>query len=150
MNQYRIFLKYVAPSVLAFALSGVYAIVDGFFVGHSMGDTGLSAINIAFPVVSLMQSVGTGIGMGGAVLWTVRKETEDPDLAGKYIRATLLLLLISSALTTAFFFFLTEPVLRLFGAKGDILTLGKDYLDVIVLGRRLSDPGHRHRSLYTE
>ena len=134
MNQYRIFLKYVAPSVLAFALSGVYAIVDGFFVGHSMGDTGLSAINIAFPVVSLMQSVGTGIGMGGAVLWTVRKETEDPDLAGKYIRATLLLLLISSALTTAFFFFLTEPVLRLFGAKGDILTLGKDYLDVIVLG----------------
>lgn len=134
MNQYRIFLKYVAPSVLAFALSGVYAIVDGFFVGHSMGDTGLSAINIAFPIVSLMQSVGTGIGMGGAVLWTVRKETEDPDLAGKYIRATLLLLLLSSALTTAFFFFLTEPVLRLFGAEGDILTLGRDYLDVIVLG----------------
>src|SRR5699024_7791999 len=84
MNQYRIFLKYVAPPVLAFALSGVYAIVDRFFVGHSMGDTGLSSINIAFPVVSLMQSVGTGIGMGGAVLWTVRKETEDPDLAGKY------------------------------------------------------------------
>ena len=26
------------PSVLSFALSGVYAIVDGFFVGNSMGD----------------------------------------------------------------------------------------------------------------
>ena len=31
------FLKYVVPSVLAFALSGIYAIVDGFFVGNSVG-----------------------------------------------------------------------------------------------------------------
>ena len=29
------FLKYVVPSVLAFALSGIYAIVDGFFVGNT-------------------------------------------------------------------------------------------------------------------
>lgn len=27
----RIFFQYVIPSVLSFALSGVYAIVDGFF-----------------------------------------------------------------------------------------------------------------------
>ena len=49
MNPYKLFAAYAAPSVLAFALSGVYAIVDGFFVGHSMGDAGLSAINIAYP-----------------------------------------------------------------------------------------------------
>ena len=60
------FLKYVVPSVLAFALSGIYAIVDGFFVGNSVGDVGLSAINVVYPVVTLMQSAGTGIGMGGA------------------------------------------------------------------------------------
>ncbi len=50
------FLKYVVPSVLAFALSGIYAIVDGFFVGNSVGDVGLSAINVVYPVVTLMQS----------------------------------------------------------------------------------------------
>ena len=32
------------------------------------------------------------------------------------------------------FIFITEPILRLFGAEGDVLALGKDYLDVIVLG----------------
>ena len=34
MNQrdLRIFFQFVLPSVLSFALSGVYAIVDGFFV----------------------------------------------------------------------------------------------------------------------
>ena len=37
MNNKRTFFQYVIPSVLSFALSGVYAIVDGFFVGNSIG-----------------------------------------------------------------------------------------------------------------
>ena len=32
------FYRYVLPSMLAFALSGVYAIADGFFVGNALGD----------------------------------------------------------------------------------------------------------------
>ena len=47
MSNRRTFFQYVIPSVLSFALSGVYAIVDGFFVGNSIGDAGLSTINIA-------------------------------------------------------------------------------------------------------
>ena len=85
MNQYKMFARFVIPSVLAFALSGVYTIVDGFFVGRSMGDAGLSAINIAFPVVSLIQSLGTGIGMGGSVLWMVKKGTSGPEAADQML-----------------------------------------------------------------
>ena len=99
MSVGKTFAKYVLPSVLAFALSGVYAIVDGFFVGQSVGDAGLSAINVAFPVVSLMQSLGTGIGMGGAVLWSVRRSA-DESAAARYVRATLWLLLFASAAMT--------------------------------------------------
>lgn len=134
MNQYKMFARFVIPSVLAFALSGVYTIVDGFFVGRSMGDAGLSAINIAFPVVSLIQSLGTGIGMGGSVLWMVKKGTSGPEEAGKYVRGVLLLLLLVSIATTAGLLFVTEPILRLFGAEGQLLVLGKEYLDVIVIG----------------
>lgn len=134
MSQYKPFVQYVLPSVLAFALSGVYTIVDGFFVGHSMGDAGLSAINIAFPIVSLIQSLGTGIGMGGSIVWTVKKGIENSKSAGKYVRCTLVLLLLVSVITTVGIFFLNEPILRLFGAENEVLVLGKAYLDVIVLG----------------
>ena len=61
MSNRRTFFQYVIPSVLSFALSGVYAIVDGFFVGNSIGDAGLSAINIAYPVTAVLQAVGTAI-----------------------------------------------------------------------------------------
>ena len=66
----KIFFQYVIPSILAFALSGIYSIVDGFFVGNQVGDAGLSAINVAYPIVALIQAAGTGIGMGGAVCYS--------------------------------------------------------------------------------
>ena len=65
------FYRYVLPSMLAFALSGVYAIADGFFVGNALGDDALAAINVAFPLTAFLQAVGTGIGMGGAVEYAI-------------------------------------------------------------------------------
>ena len=44
------FFSYVIPSILAFALSGVYTIVDGVFIGQSLGDTGLTAITLGYPI----------------------------------------------------------------------------------------------------
>ena len=63
----KTFLRYVIPSMIAFVFSGLYAMVDAFFVGRNVGDKGLAAINIAYPMVAFVQSVGTGIGIGGAV-----------------------------------------------------------------------------------
>ena len=37
MNHKSLFFKYVIPSIIAFALSGIYAIVDGYFVGNTIG-----------------------------------------------------------------------------------------------------------------
>ncbi len=56
MRDIKTFFKYVIPSVLSFALSGIYTIVDGFFVGNSIGDMRLSAVNIAYPIVAAMMS----------------------------------------------------------------------------------------------
>ena len=57
------FFSYVIPSILAFALSGVYTIVDGFFIGQSLGDTGLTAITLGYPISALIGAVGTGLGL---------------------------------------------------------------------------------------
>lgn len=56
MSERGMFFRGVAPSVMAFALSGVYTIVDGFFVGNSLGDNGLAAINLGFPIAAFIQA----------------------------------------------------------------------------------------------
>ena len=65
------FFRFVIPSMLAFALSGIYAIADGFFVGNAMGDDALAAVNIAYPLTAFLQAVGTGVGMGGAIEYAI-------------------------------------------------------------------------------
>lgn len=130
-------MGYVIPSVLSFALSGVYSIVDGFFVGNSIGDAGLSAINVAYPIVALLQSVGTGIGMGGAVKYSIYTAEGEAEEAHKYIAAAMRLLLIASVILTIAVYALANPALGALGASGELLDLGNEYIRVIAFGTLL-------------
>lgn len=137
MRDVKTFLKYVIPSVLSFALSGIYTIVDGFFVGNSIGDLGLSAVNIAYPIVAVIQALGTGIGMGGAIYYSINKAEKKEAEAKLYTAGALWLLIISSIILTCTIFFLNSPLLSLLGASGQLLSLGEEYIAVIAAGAAL-------------
>lgn len=128
------FFQYVIPSVLSFALSGVYTIVDGFFVGNSIGDLGLSAVNIAYPIVAVIQALGTGLGMGGAIYYSICKAKKKDAQAGEYTAGAMWLLLISSVILTISIFLLNGSLLKLLGARGELLVLGEEYIAVIAAG----------------
>ena len=131
------FFQYVIPSVLSFALSGVYTIVDGFFIGNSIGDLGLSAINIAYPVVAVIQALGTGIGMGGAIYYSIYKAEKKDAQAREFTAGALWVLMIASVLLTILVYYLNNTLLRLLGANGELLALGEEYIAVIALGAAL-------------
>lgn len=137
MCDVKTFFKYVIPSVLSFALSGVYTIVDGFFVGNSIGDLGLSAVNIAYPIVAVIQALGTGIGMGGAIYYSINKAEKKDTEAKEFTAGALWLLVISSVVLTISIFLLNSPLLRLLGASGQLLSLGEEYIAVIAVGAAL-------------
>ena len=130
----REFFRYVLPSMLAFALSGIYSIADGFFVGNELGDSALTAINVAYPLTAFIQAAGTGIGMGGAVLFTLAANSASPERKYRYFGMASVLLVLFGALLTVFIFFVSPPVLQLFGARGEILSLAEEYMRFIALG----------------
>ena len=105
MNRNKEFFKYVIPTIISFTLTGIYSIVDGFFVGNSIGDVGLSSINIAYPISALIQSFGIGIGMGGSVRYSIEKAEKNNDRAKSFIGGTIQLLTIASLLCTFIFIF---------------------------------------------
>lgn len=143
------FFQYVIPSVLSFALSGVYTIVDGFFVGNSIGDLGLSAVNIAYPIVAVIQALGTGLGMGGAIYYSICKAEKKDAQAREYTAGAMWLLLISSVILTISIFLLNGSLLKLLGAGGDACPGGGIYLGDRGRG---SPAGNRDRagSVYPE
>lgn len=134
MRDTKTFFKYVFPSILAFALSGVYAIVDGFFVGNSLGDIGLSAVNIAYPIVAFIQAVGTGLGMGGAIYFSIYRAEKKEHEARMFTAGALWLMLISSVILTILVLLCCNPILRLLGASGNMLTLAEEYIVIVTVG----------------
>ena len=134
MCDIKTFFKYVFPSILSFALSGVYAIVDGFFVGNSLGDVGLSAVNIAYPIVAFIQAVGTGLGMGGAIYYSIYMAEKKEHEAGMFTAGALWLMLASSAVLTVLVLLFCNPILRLLGAGGNMLSLAEEYIVIVTFG----------------
>ena len=130
----RNFWRNVLPSVIAFAFSGVYSIVDGMFVGQGVGDAGLAAINVAWPVTALVQALGTGLGMAAAVVLSVCIGRRDAAEEHRALGSTAVLLLLAGVLSTALLALLYRPLLPLLGAEGSVLAYADSYTRVIVLG----------------
>ena len=128
------FFSYVIPSILAFALSGVYTIVDGFFIGQSLSDTGLTAITLGYPISALIGAVGTGLGLSGAIRFTILNAQGETQKRQECFSGTTLLMLLTAGLLTAILFAFAQPILHLLGARGNMLTLCVMYAQVIALG----------------
>lgn len=128
------FYAYVIPSVLAFALSGVYTIVDGFFVGQSLGDIGLAAITLGYPVTALVVAVGTGLGLAAAIRFTILNAQSETQKAQECFSAASLLMLLTAAVLTALLFFFADPILGFLGARNEALRLAAEYARIIALG----------------
>lgn len=130
----KVFFSYVIPSLLAFALSGVYTIVDGFFIGQSLGDMGLAAITLGYPVSALVGAIGTGIGLSGAIRYTILKAQNETKQTQACFTGTTLLMLLAGALLTALLYGFAEPILHLLGARDEALRLSTEYARIIALG----------------
>lgn len=128
------FFSYVLPSILAFALSGVYTIVDGFFIGQSLGDTGLTAITLGYPISALVGAIGTGLGLSGAIRFTILSAQGEAKKRQECFSGTTLLMLVVAGLLTAILFAFAGPILYLLGARGNTLNLCAEYARVIALG----------------
>jgi putative MATE family efflux protein len=126
--------KYVIPAIISMVLVGTYTNVDGLFIGSVMGDDGLAAINFAWPIVALITSIGTGIGVGGSVLLSTCYGKNDREGAERIKLSMIVLLLFAGLFCTGALIFTYKPLLSLMGASGKVLEYGADYSFIIVLG----------------
>ena len=130
----RKYLGYIIPSMLSFLLTGIYSIVDGIFVGRAMGDAGLAAINIAWPLVNLLFSLGTGIGMGAAVMVSLKKGSGKEEAALRMEGNAFTLLLAGSLILIFILYFTGDLLLILMGTEGEIHRYALTYLRYMLFG----------------
>ena len=69
----RDFARYASLNVLGMIGVSCYILADTFFVAKGMGADGVTALNIAIPIYSLIHGTGLMIGMGGATKFAIYK-----------------------------------------------------------------------------
>lgn len=61
-------LRFVLPSIIMMICTSVYSIVDGLFISNYVGKTPFAAVNLIFPALMVMGTVGFMIGTGGSAI----------------------------------------------------------------------------------
>ena len=128
------FFKYVIPAMVATLLSGLYTIVDGYFVGNAMGDIGLAAINIVVPIAYLLLAVGIMIGVGGSVIMSTFLGAGETDNFNRAKVNTFMNLIIASILITIILLLLKNRLIYWLGGRGEIFKEADSYITIIILG----------------
>lgn len=65
---YQRLVRTAAPSIGMMLVSSVYGTVDGLFVSNFAGTTGFAAVNLMWPAIMVVGSLGMMVGSGGAAL----------------------------------------------------------------------------------
>ena len=100
------FKTYLIPSLIATVFLATYVIFDGIFIGAKLSDLGLSAINIGWPVVAIIHSMGIGLGISAGIYISRKNGEGKYEDANKAKLTTLIILLILGIIFTILIFVL--------------------------------------------
>lgn len=115
----KLFASYVLPTVLAMFISGTYQIVDGFFVGHFIGVSGLAAVNIGWSYITLLLGFGFLVGVGVGSLYSIAKGEEDNVRARKILGQALFLLFIPGLIIGCVLYLSSPWLVSILGVGGE-------------------------------
>ena len=103
-------LKTSVPFMLAQLVNVLYSIVDRIYVGNIpvIGADSLAGAGVCAPIITLLSSFGTLVGIGGSVLFSVRLGAGDEKSARRILANSFSLLLILSAILTVVFLLTIE------------------------------------------
>lgn len=124
-------LKYTFPTICMMIFTSLYEVVDGFFVSNFVGKTALAAVNLAWPVIMILASVGLMTGTGGSALVAKTRGEGDDERANRIFSMVVIFTIILSIILAVVGQWILVPLLEVFGAEGTLLD------ESIVYGRWL-------------
>ena len=130
---YKKLLLFVLPSIATEVFTSIYFIVDGFFVSRFVGTTSFAAVNLVFPLIMILGSLGAMVGSGGAAIVGKKLGQGRTEKANKYFSMLIFSELILGTILAAAGFFILPEVIKIFGAEDQLLELSVIYGRILFL-----------------
>ncbi len=130
----KLLLQFAVPSIVSMIISALYNIVDQFFIGHSVGELGNAATNVAFPLSTSCLALALLFGVGGAAAFNLTMGRGKPAEAIRYIGNAVVMLFLSGVVLCLITNCFLEPLLILFGSPQDVLPYAMEYTGITAFG----------------
>ena len=132
----ELILEFSIPAIFGMVVNGAYALIDSVFLGHGVGEIGLSALTVAAPTMSILLGFAVLIGSGGNALCAIRlgegKKAEAENILGNTV---MLSLLVSLALAVIVHIpFCMDFILAVSNATPEVLPYAETFIKVVSVG----------------
>lgn len=129
----RLFFRCALPSMVSMAVTSLYTVVDGIFVGRYVGADALAAVNLVMPLLLISFALIDLVAVGSSVQIAIRLGEQKSEEASRIFSFCSKLILLLSLLIGAAGFFLAGPAVALMGAERQVTAMAVDYLRVYAL-----------------
>ena len=124
--------KMAIPTIISMLITSIYSLADTYFVSY-LGTSATAAVGVNFSLDNLIMTAGAFLAFG-ANSYIARLLGAKNDKKASQVLSTAFFsaIFVSLAATVAGLVFL-DPLVRLLGATGDVVSYAKDYAGYVLL-----------------
>lgn len=129
----RVILTMAVPTIVSMLVTCLYVIVDTYFVGQ-LNTQSTAAVGIVFPLMSLIQAIGSFFGHGSGVYMSRELGARRTDNASSMATTGLVYALLTGIVIAILALFFLRPLSLLLGSTATSLPYTELYMAIILLG----------------
>lgn len=129
----RVILTMAVPTIVSMLVTCFYVIVDTYFVGQ-LNTQSTAAVGIVFPLMSLIQAIGSFFGHGSGAYMSRELGARRTDNASSMATTGLVYALQTGILIAILALFFLRPLSLLLGSTATSLPYTEQYMAIILIG----------------
>ena len=114
-------LRFVLPSIAMMIFTSIYGVVDGYYVSNYTGKTPFAAVNLIYPVLMILGTVGFMFGTGGSALVAKTMGERDKEKANSIFSMLITVSVVISVILSILGIVFLRPIAVALGAEGALL-----------------------------
>lgn len=129
----RVILTMAVPTIVSMLVTCFYVIVDTYFVGQ-LNTQSTAAVGIVFPLMSLIQAIGSFFGHGSGAYMSRELGARRTDNASSMATTGLVYALLTGILIAVVALLFLRPLSLVLGSTATSLLFTEQYMAIILLG----------------
>lgn len=126
-------LKFVAPTTIMLVFMSLYQMVDGVFVSNVVGPNALSALNIVYPIPSIIIAISIMLATGGSAIVAKNMGEGKTQEAKQNFSLIICTGLVIGVISTVVGVIFINPIIHVLGATDILYQYCYDYLYILIL-----------------